>query len=189
MSDIKGKPHFDDMGNFVGLEGSPLIRVDEDKNVLSVHKPISPDRLLDRNVGCGNCLHFDSDLHFLERVQTRFTSDLLALKNKGVRPDFARRKASQIRTMVLDKRGALGVCKINACVDEKRGVVADYVPKTFLCGDGGGVCRWVGRDGASLARLPGEKLSPHMTEEYDKRGETAPMLKTGPDEKREGPVE
>lgn len=177
MSKPKSRPFFDDMGNFIGLKDRPLIEMDGD-HVKTVHKAINPNRLMETNAGCFNCLHWDTGLGFDAKLESCFKADYAADIAKGISSELATKRATLNRNKNRASRGYIGTCAVNAAVDEKRNHVCAYTPGRFMCGDPatGQLSRWTAKVGASLSRLPGEGLTAPIGEIYDKIGETAPIL-------------
>ena len=177
----QGRPYFDDMGNFVGYGGKSVVVSKDGEHVDGVYKTLDESRLLTRNAGCFNCLHYNTGVEARERLNACFRRDVLVYMGKGLERGMAERKAKGVIDEISQKvaTGHIGACLINASIDPRQNKPADFTAATHLCGDPvtGQLVKWVARTGVSLARDPGEGLSPSIAEEYDKRGDKAPIVK------------
>jgi hypothetical protein len=174
----KSRPYYDALGNFVGYGDRSTIVSRDGEHVDSVIKTLDQSRLLTRNAGCFNCLHWEQGVKFREKVNACFARDVQVYMGKGITRDIAELKAKQVRDEIVKHKSHLGVCGVNAGIDPVRNIVVDFVPATYLCGDpvSGMLVKWAARGGLSLIRDPGEALSPPIAEEYDKRGDVAPIV-------------
>lgn len=124
-------------------------------------RQVPKDRIVDRNAGCFNCMNFERGLIYDDRVEASFQRDVVAFRARGATQASAVGRASKTRRVLVQKKGFFGVCLTNRAP-------GDFVAASHLC-EG-----WSGVVGASMARSPGEALSPLVEEEFDKRGEAVP---------------
>lgn len=160
MSSRKDGPIFDDMGNLVRAPGGGAF-INEHGNI-EVRK--TPDnRVVERNAGCYSCIHYDVDQVFDAKVQEAYVRAFAALKKRGLSDEVARRKTdAELRP--LQAKGLIGVCTSREARSSLK-PPGDFVAHRYLCRF------WSGKTGASLARTPGEALSPLADEVKDKLGD------------------
>jgi hypothetical protein len=158
---LKNGALYDDLGQLIQAPGG-LPFVNERGNI-EVRKPIDASRILERNAGCWNCIHMETGPVYDSVVAACYVRDIAVLKDTGVSAGEATKRATKTRTILVSRKGFLGICLTNKAE-------GDFVSSKYLCES------WSGKQGASLARAPGEPLSPLVPEEMDKRG-----LSSGPD--------
>jgi hypothetical protein len=142
----------DDVGNIVQLPGGG-VTVNERGNI-EVKKALGPDRIVERNAGCWNCRNFNIDQLFQSVAKAARQRDVAVLSDK-MPVAAAHRKADATQKFLREKKGFIGVCAIDKAD-------AEFVSYKYLC------TSWSGTTGASLARAPGEPLSPLGEEVADK---------------------
>jgi hypothetical protein len=157
--DPKNGALYDDLGNLIQAPGGmPFIN---ERGNIEVRKPIDPARVLERNAGCWNCIHQEIGTIYDSRVDRAYTRDVVAYKERGLSDESAHKRAGEVRAILRTKKGLLGIC----LADKAEG---EFIAAKYLCE------HWSGRVGASLARAPGEPLSPLVAEEIDKLGDKPP---------------
>lgn len=160
MTSRKDGPIFDDLGNLVQAPGGGAF-INERGNI-EVRK--APDnRVIERNAGCYSCLYYDVDQVFDTKVQEAYVRAFSALKKRGFNDNDAKRK-TDAELKPLQAKGLIGVCTSR---DAHRSLKppGDFVAMRYLCRF------WSGKTGASLARAPGEPLSPLAAEVKDQLGD------------------
>jgi len=121
---------------------------------LEVRKALRSDRIVERNAGCWNCIHFSTG-ELYDKVALAARARDLAVLSEKMPAAAAHRKADATQKILREKRGFIGVCAIDKAD-------AEFVSYKYLC------TSWSGTTGASLARNPGESLSPLGEEILDK---------------------
>lgn len=188
----KSKPFTDALGNFVGYGDRSTIVSKDGQHVDGVYKTLDQSRLLTRNAGCFNCIHWEQGAKFREKLNACYVQDVQIymmpttevgpdgekIERQGMPRDLAELKAVKVRNEIIKHQNHIGACGVGASIDPVRNVVAHFVPATFLCGDPitGLLVKWAPKVGLSLTRDVGEPLSPPIAEEYDKRGDVAPIV-------------
>lgn len=167
----------DDFGNVVKLPDG-AVEVNPVTGAVRAYKPLDDSRIIERNAGCYNCLYSDTGQAYKTAVEQCYRRDVQLLVNQGLTRRTAEQKAGQTRSGLLNKRGIFNICT-GGGVTPDGDPVGDFVSSRYLCK------KWSGRTGASLARAPGEPLSPTIAEEYDKRGEEVRMMAPSAEEIKE----
>lgn len=178
----------DDFGNVVKLPDG-AIEQDPKTGAIKDYRVIK-DRVRERNAGCWSCIHYETGVAFDAAVAQAHRRDIMALQTDHMGPDGTMRKAvdqkaakgiaNYTRMLLTRSPGIFGICTGNGVgldADGNEVPVGEFIPKSYLCR------KWSGRTGASLARAPGEALSPLIAEEYDKIGESPRFYNKKDDDK------
>jgi hypothetical protein len=155
MTSPKDGPIYDDFGNLVHVPGGAFVN---ERGNIEIRKAPLPERIVERNAGCWNCLHFDTGFTFENLLIQHYTNKFKSFKERGF-PDEPARQHTEAALKPLQNKGHVGVCL-------KGKSEGDFVANRYLCDNG-----WSGVQGASLARAPGEALSATIAEVKDKLGD------------------
>lgn len=153
--DLKDGLLRDGFGEIVQLPGgAPFVN---ERGNIEVKKALDKSRIHERNAGCWSCLHFDTG-ELYETVKLAAHRRDVAVLSQTMPAGAAHRKADKNKKWLEKHKGFMGVCRADKSESE-------FVSYQYLCGN------WSGKTGASLARAPGEPLSPLADELKDKAGD------------------